>query len=196
MLFPFPTFFFPFGAPVFDIWPWCTFFFISSSPTFFLPSLFRSASWNKGRASLPRGDGKTGQGNRSQVCAHTRVCVPPISHGGLNLGEGGEDVLSEKHWIGLMPGSVVTFTLRERPKRGIIFPTLLLHLQSCLTDAFPQVGLGCLLENPASCFVLAFVLTDPFIRSRLFLVCFKSIFNYYLGISCTVSPHLLLLTLD
>lgn len=108
--FPFPKVFVDFV-----IRPSGTFSFISSSPTFFLSSLFCSASKKKkktGQAYQGEMDGKTsGKGNRNPVCTHTWACVPPISQW-LNLkGREGEDVLSKKHWIGLMPGSVVLFGL-------------------------------------------------------------------------------------
>lgn len=115
VLFLFPTFLFPKSLWILSSGPWAPFpLSLLLQLSFFLPSsaLLPKKKKKKDWTGLPRGDGKTsGKGNGNPVCTHTWACVPPISQW-LNLkGREGEDVLSEKHWIGLMPGSVVLFGL-------------------------------------------------------------------------------------
>lgn len=76
---------------------------------------------------------------------------------------------------------------------GMIFPTLL-YLQSCLTDVFPPVGLGCLLETLQVIPFWSLYLQTYFIGSRIFLVRLKSIFINYLRVLYNASPCLLLLS--
>lgn len=179
----------------FDIRPWCTFFFISSSPTFFLPSLFCSASWNKGAGQAYQGEmGRLVERGTEVRSARTRVGLCP-SHlpQWLALEEReGEDVLSEKPWIGLMPGSVVLFSLiKGETKEGDDLPHTSPPPAELFNRRVPPSRSGLSPGNPSGFSVLVFVLTDPLTRSRIFLVCLKSIINY-LRILYSVSPHLLL----
>lgn len=180
MLFPFPTFF-----PLLVLWPLWT---LTSGPgaPFSLSLLLQPFFFRPSSAPLP--GTKAGQAYQGEMgrldrgtevrSALTRGSVSlPSPTGGLNLGEGGEDVLSEKHWIGLMPGSVVTFTLiKGETKEGDNLP----HTSSPPAELFnrciPPSRSGLSSGKPCKLFCSGLCTYRPIYQEQTFLGVFQKYF--------------------
>lgn len=144
------------------------------------PLLLRFLEQRQDKLSKGRWEDWWNGEQKSGLHAHVGLCPSHLPQW-LTLEESeGEDVLSEKHWTGLIPGSVALFSLIKGETKGggddlpHTSPPAAELFNRCVPPPPSRSGLSS--GNPSGYSVLVFVHTDPLTRSRIFLLCLKIIY--------------------